>query len=93
MAWKYFKITSGGSSSTEFNPKEFNILAGATQCQVGGTIESDRAPMWSTLATVIDGSLTTATYWPAGTNPTCILTMPAAHSDLTAIEIHHTFSH
>ena len=93
MAWKYFKITSGGSSSTEFNPKEFNILAGTTQCQVGGTIESDRAPMWSTLATVIDGSLTTATYWPAGTKPTCIVTMPAAHSDLTTIEISHTFSH
>lgn len=93
MAWRYFKVTSGGSSSTEFNPKEFNILAGTTQCQVGGSIESDRAPMWSTLATVIDGSLTTATYWPAGFNPTVIITMPAAHTDLTKIEIHHTFSH
>lgn len=93
MAWKYFRITSGGSSSTEFNPKEFNILAGTTQCQVGGTITSDRAPMWSTLATVIDGSLTTATYWPAGTNPTCNLTMAAEHADITSIEIHHTFSH
>lgn len=93
MAWKYFKITSGGSSSTEFNPKEFNILAGTTQCQVGGTITSDRAPSWSTLATSIDGSLTTATYWTAGTNPTVNITMPAAHTDLTAIEIHHTFTH
>lgn len=93
MAWKYFRITSGGSSSTEFNPKEFNILAGTTQCQVGGTITSSRAPMWSTEATVIDGSLTTATYWPAGPNPTCNLTMAAEHADLTSIEIHHTFSH
>ena len=93
MAWKYFRVTSGGSSSTEFNPKEFNILAGTTQCQIGGTITSDRAPMWSTLATSIDGSLTTATYWTAGTNPTVNITMAAEHADLTSIEIHHTFTH
>ena len=44
MAWRYFKMVSGGSGSTETNPQEINILAGTTQCQIGGTIEATRAP-------------------------------------------------
>ena len=66
MAWKYLKLISGGSSSTETNPQEINILAGATQCQVGGTIEADRPPSWSALTALIDGNLTTCNILGSG---------------------------
>src|SRR4051794_4027689 len=93
MAWRYLKMVSGGSSSTETNPQEINILAGATQCQVGGTIEATRATMYSQPTALIDGNLTTAAYWAAGPNPTITVTMPANHTDLTAIQIPHSFAH
>ena len=93
MAWKYLKLVSAGSSSTETNPQEINILAGATQCQIGGTIEATRPPAWSALTALIDGSFTSATYWEAGPNPTITVTMPASHTDLTLIEIPHTYAH
>jgi len=87
MSWRYLKIIYGRLGSTETNPYEINILAGATKCQVGGSISSTRAPMYSTLATLIDGNNTTATYWGAGTAPTVTVTMPVGHTDLTRIEM------
>jgi len=87
MAWKYVKILYGRLGSTETNPYEINVLAGTTQCQVGGTIESDRAPMYSALTALIDGNLTSATYWGGGTAPTVTVTMPVERSDLSEIQM------